>query len=201
MQTNAKEHRGMNNENQLFHDIKKGKRKSFELLFKSYYAPLCVFARRYIDDPDECEELVQSFFLKLWENRKTINITGSLPSYLFSSVRNRCLNFLQHQKVKRNYRDELLHVQNEDEFNDFPEIDLMQKIEKAIESLPPKRREIFILSRQHGLKYREIANQLNLSVKTVEVQMGHALKHLRSELKDYHTLLISFSIFLSKNNF
>ncbi|MDA3929259.1 MAG: RNA polymerase sigma-70 factor [Prolixibacteraceae bacterium] len=184
----------MENEKNLFNQIQKGDQQSFELLFKTYYAPLCLFAHKYIYDQDECEEVVQAFFLKLWESRKTINITTSVKSYLYSSVRNRCLNYIKHLKIKQEYQSEMVNspAKNNFDSNTFLEIDLIEKINQCIDSLPPRRKEIFILSREHGLKYREIAEQLGLSIKTVEAQMGQALKDLREQLKDYKQLLISF---------
>lgn len=184
----------MENDKQLFQQIKKGDKKSFEKLFKTYYAPLCLFARQYILDPDDSEEAVQSFFLKLWDDRKKIAITTSVKSYLFGSVKNRCLNYIKHQKIKQAHQSEVIKSAKIDSNSSsfLLEVDLMKKIEASINSLPPKRREIFILSKEHGLKYREIAEKLGISIKTVETQMGHALKDLREQLKDYKQLLISF---------
>lgn len=184
----------MENDKHLFQQIKKGDKKSFEKLFKTYYAPLCLFARQYILDPDDSEEAVQSFFLKLWDDRKKIAITTSVKSYLFGSVKNRCLNYIKHQKIKQAHQSEVIKsAKIESNSSSFLlEVDLMKKIEASINSLPPKRREIFILSKEHGLKYREIAEKLGISIKTVETQMGHALKDLREQLKDYKQLLISF---------
>lgn len=184
----------MENDKHLFQQIKKGDKKSFEKLFKTYYAPLCLFARQYIKDPDDSEEAVQSFFLKLWDDRKKIAITTSVKSYLFGSVKNRCLNYIKHQKIKQAHQSEVIKSAKIDSNSSsfLLEVDLMKKIEASINSLPPKRREIFILSKEHGLKYREIAEKLGISIKTVETQMGHALKDLREQLKDYKQLLISF---------
>ena len=184
----------MENDNKLFQEIKQGNRQSFERLFRSYYAPLCLFAHRFIDDPDDCEEVIQSFFLKIWEKRKGIDINTSVKSYLFGSVRNRCLNYIKHQKIKQQYQSNVVQSTSNDDYssNAFLEIDLIEKINQCIAALPERRREIFILSREQGLKYREIADNLGISIKTVETQMGHALKELREKLKDYQQLLISF---------
>lgn len=167
-----------------------------------YYAPLCLFAQKYLHDADESEEVVQAFFLKLWEDRSKIEITISLKSYLFGAVRNRCLNFIKHQKIKQDYETEVVNSISAENYaaNSFLEVDLLKKIEESINALPPRRREIFILSREHGLKYREIAEKMNISVKTVEAQMGQALKDLRENLKVYKQLLISFFITLEKSS-
>jgi len=187
--------------NYQFIQIKKGDKESFESLFKTYYAPLCLFARNYIPNNDDCEELVQAFFLNLWEKRKELTITSSVKNYLFSSVRNRCFNYLKHQRIKQTYQTAMLNSSEADNFDSiaFLEIDLMEKINSCIESLPPKRKEIFLLSREQGLKYREIAEQLGISIKTVEAQMGLALKDLRDQLKDYKGLLISFLVLRKKS--
>ena len=191
----------MENDKNLFLQINQGNKQGFELLFKTYYAPLTLFARSYIPDQDDCEEIVQDFFLKLWENRTRITITLSVKSYLFSSIRNRCLNYIKHQKIKQGYQLEMMNAPFDERqtANYFMEIDLIEKINNCIEALPSRRKEIFLLSREHGLKYREIADQLGISIKTVETQMGQALKELRENLKDFKHLLISFLLTLPKN--
>lgn len=184
----------MINDQELFLRIRQGDKKSFEVLFKTYYASLCHFSRSFIKDQDDCEEVVQDFFLKLWEKREELDINTSVKSYLFSAIRNRCLNYIKHSKIKLEYQLEVLKNPESDidTSNYFMEIDLVEKIDKSIAALPDRRREIFILSREQGLKYREIADQLGISIKTVETQMGQALKDLREKLKEYQNLLVSF---------
>jgi len=184
----------MINDQELFLRIRQGDKKSFEVLFKTYYASLCHFSRSFIKDQDDCEEVVQDFFLKLWEKREELDINTSVKSYLFSAIRNRCLNYIKHSKIKLEYQLEVLKNPESDidTSNYFMEIDLVEKIDKSIAALPDRRREIFILSREQGLKYREIADQLGISIKTVETQMGQALKDLREKLKEYKNLLVSF---------
>lgn len=184
----------MLNDRELFLQIKQGNKKSFEKLFMAYYASLCAFARKYIKDADECEEIVQSFFTRLWDKRDDLEINLSVKNYLFSSVRNRCINYLKHSKIKVEYQNDFLKSTDaQSDFSDaMLEIDLVEKIEKSIAELPQRRREIFVLSREKGLKYREIADELGISIKTVEAQMGQALKDLRDSLKEYRQLLISF---------
>ncbi len=184
----------MDNEKVIFQQIKEGNKQSFEKLFRFYYAPLCHFSRKYITDPDECEEIVQGFFLKIWEKRSALDITVSVKNYLFSSVRNRCLNYIKHQKIRQGYKTEVLS-KNDSQLNPdnyLLEVDLQNKIREGIDSLPPRRREIFMLSREEGLKYREIADKLGISIKTVETQMGQAMKDLREKLSTYKSLLITF---------
>jgi len=184
----------MSNDHELFLQIRQGNKKSFETLFRAYYATLCAFSRKYVKDPDDCEEIVQGFFLKLWDKREELEINLSVKNYLFSSIRNRCLNHIKHEKIKQEYSTEILGnpTASIDTTNFIMEVDLVEKIERSIAALPDRRREIFTLSREQGLKYREIAEKLGISIKTVETQMGQALKDLRENLKEYQQLLVSF---------
>ena len=170
----------------------------FENLFKSHYQELCAFANKYIQDVDASEEIVQEFFVKFWENREKENVT-SQRSYLFTSIKNACLNQLKHIKVKEEYKQINQREMAESKItveDEFEATELDQKIRESIQALPEGRRAIFIMSRFEGLKYKEIAEKLKLSVKTVENQMGSALKYLKSELSDYLvTLAIIFTMF------
>lgn len=171
---------------EILQQIQAGKRGIFEQLFRSYYKALCLFAASILRSPEDGEEIVQDLFFQLWEKREQLQINTSLKSYLYRSVRNRCLNFIKHEKVKEKYRQEAVQQFSEnvrEKADDGTE--LAEKIQQAIATLPPRCREIFELSRFEGLKYREIADVLEISPKTVEVQMGKALKELRKHLKAY----------------
>uniref|UniRef100_UPI0032180E84 RNA polymerase sigma-70 factor n=1 Tax=uncultured Draconibacterium sp. TaxID=1573823 RepID=UPI0032180E84 len=186
-------------ENNLFEKIQKGDEKAFEHLFKMYYSHLCAFATNIIEDEIAAEEIVQDFFVKLWEKRNKLTIEISVKRYLFRSVKNLCFNLIKHNNVKLQHAKQITaEAENTNYHDQFVEVDLASKIEESIESLPEKRREIFRLSRQEGLKYREIAEKLKISVKTVEVQMGLALKTLRDKLKHYNTFLLFISAFRLK---
>jgi RNA polymerase sigma-70 factor (ECF subfamily) len=155
-----------------------------------------MYARQFVTDNDDCEEIVQSFFTNLWEKREKIEVNSSVKSYLFSSIKNRCINHLKHLKIKEEHQQIALHeAKNNTTPDNFLEPGLIEKIYRSIEELPDRRKEIFKLNREHGLKYREIAEKLDVSMKTVEAQMGHALRELREKLKDYKQLLIQFLIF------
>ena len=184
----------------LFKDISKSNEKSFEKLFHAYYGHLCLFASRIIQDDISAEEIVQDFFVKLWEKRQQLTIETSVKSYFFRSIKNLCLNHIQHNKTKLRYAQSVLSesLNNNTDDDSFTEIDLAEKIEESIQMLPSKRREIFRLSREDGLKYREIAEKLNISIKTVETQMGLAIKTLREKLKKYNTFFILFMHFNKK---
>ena len=184
----------LSEEPNIFESIRLDDRAAFEQVFRESYRPLTAYAFRFVSDLPTAENIVQDVFLKLWLNRHNLVITTSLVHYLFRSVKNHSLNHLDKAKVRYGYlRMKLEQEHNEEDYSAFyPEIGLLEKIEAAINALPVKRQEIFRLAREEGLKYREIANQLNLSVKTVETQMTLALKQLREALKEYHHLLLFF---------
>lgn len=171
--------------------LKEGDEYAYELVFRRYYVSLCGFATRFVQQPETAEEIVQNIFLKLWEKRVDLEIKVSLKSYLFRAVYNSCNNYLAHLKVKKKH---LLFVQN-DSFqkalfsdpilNNLTYKELDQKITAAIERLPAACQNIFKMSRFDGLKYAEIADELNISIKTVETQISRALIKLREELKEY----------------
>ncbi len=160
----------------------------FDFVFNYYYSGLCAYARRWVTDPDVAEDLVQDFFVRLWMNRSNPEITSSLKSYLFTSVKNRSINYLKHNKVKEQYGRHVLETKadhQESEGWEFTEPELTELIERGMEKLPPRCREIFILSRFEGKDNGKIAEMLGLSKRTVELQISNALKTLRTELKDY----------------
>lgn len=180
------------NEKEIFGWIKKSDEKAFESLFHQYYGLLCAYATKMLNDKDAAEELVQDFFVKLWEKRESLSVEISVNNYLYRSVKNLCINYINHNKIKQNYAwrvSENSKSQIDEEF-EFPETDLFDKIEAGINALPEKRREIFRLSRRDGLKYQQIAEKLHISVKTVETQMSLAFKSLREQLRNTFTFFI-----------
>ena len=172
--------------------LKQNDEKAFEDLFKSYYQRLCTFAHSILHDVDEAEEIVQNVFLNVWEKRAAMQINISVQSYLYSAVRNACFNKIKHGKVRQLYaqEQEAIATTNVPASHITFENDLQKQIHEAIESLPEQCRIVFKLSRFEELKYAEIAEQLNISVKTVENQMGKALKVMRLKLKGYLVILI-----------
>ena len=175
-------------------------KKEIEELFKSYFGPLCSFAQKYVKDHDSAKEIVHDVFINLWEKRDELHMKSSLKSYLFKSVHNRCLNYLRDQKKfdQNELSEENISAYGSVAYTDhLEEAELQQKINQALDFLPEKCREIFILSRFEELKYKEIAGRLNVSVKTVETQMSKALKILREKLTEYLKLII-FIILLLK---
>ncbi|WP_170111326.1 RNA polymerase sigma-70 factor [Mangrovibacterium marinum] len=169
---------------------------AFSILFHRYYSALCLFATHFLQDDEQSRELVQELFVQLWEKRRQIRVHRSVKSYLFRMVKNQLINLANHRKVEQRYAEMILSENIDVSPSQyFMEVDLHLKIEASINALPARRREIFRLSRERGLSYREIAGQLHISVKTVETQMGLALRQLRSDLKEYRHLLIGISIF------
>lgn len=181
-------------EQSIVEAIRLGDRKAFEKLFRELYKPLVAYAFRFVRDLAAAENIVQDVFLKLWQNRKSISITTSFEHYLFRSVRNHSLNQLDKSKVRAEYlRHQMENEQTPDDYSSFfPEPGLLDKIELAISALPEKRQEIFRLAREEGLKYREIADRLKISIKTVEAQMTLALKQLRGSLKEFNHFVLIF---------
>lgn len=172
-----------------------GDQTAFELLFRFYYPRLVTFVSQIILDRDEAEEIVQDFFVKLWTSRKSIHQATSIKSYFFVSVKNRAFNYLKKEQIKEKTLCTLKElIENDFLFQPdlFVESELQQQIAKAMEKLPARTREVFMMSRFKGISNDEIATQLELSKRTVETQISNALKILRNELKEYKFLFLFF---------
>ncbi len=181
------------------YQIKQGNESVFEKIFRQYYARLCGYAMKFISDKEQAEEIVQELFYNLWEKREKVDIVQSMEAYLFRSVRNASLNYLKHQKIRDQYakkHNDSQPFRGASVHETLEFLELQERIDEAIELLPPERKKIFKLSRMEGYKYKEIAVRLNISVKTVEVQMSKALEFLRSHLSDYLVILILMAIHL-----
>ncbi len=161
-------------------------RGAFEMIFNENYSLLCAYASRFVNEDEQAEEIVQEVFVKFWEKCDTIDPDSSIKSYLYRSVHNTCLNYIKHQKVKDAYKDYAInYLPSTTEYEEAREEqqELIKLIYDEIENLPPRCSEIFKLSRFEGLKYQEIAEHLDISIKTVEVQMGKALRVLRDKFR------------------
>lgn len=160
---------------------------AFEEAFKSHFKGLHAYAYTIIKDDIMAEEMVQNVFYKLWKNRDTTQINQSLAAYLYRSVYHECLNYLKHVKVKAAYQAHAAKTmeQTENATDRVRMKELEQKLDTALRELPEQCRTIFQMSRFEELKYMEIATKLGISVKTVENQMGKALKLLRLKLVDF----------------
>jgi len=180
-------------EKDLIARLRAGDQTAFELLFHFYYPGLVLFSAQFTADRSEAEEIVQDFFVKFWQKHQQISLTDSLKAYFFLSVKNGSLNFLKHKKVEEKYIQKMMTLADNHLAYDpdlYVDSEIQAKLKNAIELLPEKCREIFVMSRIKGLKNEEIADQLSLSKRTVETQISKALKVLRLELKDYVGILI-----------
>jgi RNA polymerase sigma-70 factor (family 1) len=170
-----------------------GDTKAYEILFKCYYRKLTLFANRFINDLNAAEEITGEVFVVLWEKREQLNHTVCISSYLYKTTQNKCLNYLKHQKIENLYltymlKNNLLDTCAADYESSYNDKELALQIKTAIDSLPEKCRQVFIMSRYDDMKYRDIALSLNISAKTVERHMSIALERLRKVLKyvSYH---------------
>lgn len=165
----------------------------YDRIYLTFYPRMIRFAKEYVIFDEDAENIVQDVFLFLWEKRKTLKIDINLTSYLFKLVKNHCIDFLRHKSIVNEYVQEYemkLSALEQLDYAFSSEKDIEKIINDAINQLPNRCREIFIKSRIKGEKYQEIAEELNLSVNTIEKQISIALKKLRIELKDYLPLLI-----------
>lgn len=178
---------------------------TFEDIYIKYYPKLVRFSREYVLQAADAENIVQDCFVYLWEQKDKISSISNLNAFLFRLVKNKCVDFLRHKIMaedkKENMQNILLQeyqfkLQSIESFdnNSLSDMEIEQIIEKAINSLPDKCRDIFILSKIEGLKYEEIAERMNLSPNTVRNQVSIGLKKMKSELKDYLPLFIFFFI-------
>lgn len=176
-----------------------GDKAAFEKLFRAYYKRLHGFAYSYVNQRETAEDVVQSVFLKIWDQRENWNPPGTVKQYLFVAVRNEVLNKIRHQQVVSDARDEIAHVFKKSGSQSLPEEDpdveeLRRKIQDGIDNLPVRCRQIFLLNRRGGLTYAEIAEYLDLSINTVTTQMGRALQSLRNHLSDYLSFFVAAEI-------
>ncbi|HEY9196643.1 MAG TPA: RNA polymerase sigma-70 factor [Mucilaginibacter sp.] len=182
------------NSEQVIPLLLSGDEATFEKVYKHFIRPLHVYAISILRDEDTAKGMVQNVFMRLWERKERLNISGSIKAYLYGAVYNECLNNLRHQKVKINHQQYVVHMTKDkvDEGTGMELLDLKEKLQQALNDLPEKCRTVFQLSRFEDLKYQEIADELGISIKTVENQMGKALKTLRLKLVDYLPLFIWF---------
>ena len=171
-------------------------REEFNSLFERLYSPLCNYAFAIIKDHDDAEDIVQSIFVDFWNKEDKSGIEVKIDNYLIRAVKFKCIDYQRKVAVKRKHEAETVHTTNifeEETEEENPQLKDMLNI--AISQLPEKTREVFIMSKLDGLSYKEIAEHMNISPKTVENQMGRAFKHLREMLKDYKNVVLSILFF------
>lgn len=167
--------------------IRKGDVDQFESLFRSSYAALVRYAKTIIKDQDTAEEIVQDLFFRLWKDKERIKIKSSLNGYLFRSVHNKCLHYIDHNRIVEQHAEEMSSRMSEKQETPSDIInykELQAKIATVLERLPERCSTIFCMSRFEGLKYSEIAEKLSVSIKTVESNMSRALKEFRKALTE-----------------
>ncbi|VAW17976.1 RNA polymerase ECF-type sigma factor [hydrothermal vent metagenome] len=172
----------------LIQGLKTKNKIVFDFVFHYYYSGLCAYAEKIVGDANASEDIVQDLFFTLWIKHNQIDITSSLKNYLFTSVKNRSLDYLKKEKKKTQHSNSTNHLQNHSENLStfwFAESELETLIDESLNKLPPRCREIFKLSRFEGLKNQEIAEKLGISKRTVELQISNALKRLREDLRPY----------------
>ena len=169
--------------------IQGGDIREFERLFTRYYEPLCRHANKILRDMDAAEDIVQEFFYNFWKNRQSFSIRLSLNAYLYQSIRNNSFHYLEHLAIRQTYAEKVLNDNHElipAEIQDNVEMkELNNAIHATLTQMPERCSRIFRMNRFEGKKYREIAEILSISVKTVEADMGKALQLFRKSLKEY----------------
>lgn len=175
----------------LFQRIAHGDKNAFDELFLFYYTDLCRFALVFIRDKDSSEEMVQRVFVRIWEHRTRLSQPDNIKSYLFKSVYFECLKCLRSQSVrKKHYENSYFRFINDStDSHDDDSAQIMPYLNAAIEKLPGRCRQIFILNKLEGMRQKEIAELLDISVKTVETQIAIAIVKLRTELQPILHLL------------
>lgn len=168
-------------DNQWVADLNKGDKTAFEAIYKFYYSQLYHFLIRYLHSDSVIEDIIQQVFFNIWQNRENLEPRGTLKSYLYTAVRNQAFKYLeQEKKVDRNQREIIdtyqINDKNPELHFEFEELE--KAYHEAVEKLPEKRRHIFLMHRQNNLTYQEIADVLEISIKTVETQMSRSLKFL-----------------------
>ncbi len=172
--------------------LREGDKAAFEAVYHEFFGVLYSLSSQYLFKPEDAEEMVQEAFLKLWEVRSRLNENSNIKNFLYTITKNNCLNFIRNEQIAsshlKRYFDELQYNYEalyllEDDYSRVEELKL--KIDEAIDSLPLKWKNIFRMSREEELRYKDISKRLGISEKTVEASITKALKKLREELKEY----------------
>jgi RNA polymerase sigma-70 factor, ECF subfamily len=193
-----------NLEKRILKELKYGSKKAFEYVFKTYYDPLCRYAEEILKDRNQSEDVVETLFIIIWEERKKLDIHTSFRSYLYRSTYNACLNIIRKRKSESKYRD---FFRNHSDFSkshdygssSYPLSEIIEKemeggIAKVIDALPPQCKKIFLMSRVDDLSHQEIADKLDISVNTVKSQIMSALKKIQVAMKD---LMFVFAVLIN----
>lgn len=172
----------------LINHIKLGNPKAFELLFLKYHKKLYYFCFKTLKNKEESEGLVQNIFMEIWANRERIDINRSFYGYLFKIAKNKIYNHLRKSINEQVYKEYIIHRNEGSEYRTEIDIDyneISNILEEIIGKLPPRRKQIFSLSRNEGLTYKEIGKKLNISENTVDTQIRNALDFIREKIKEF----------------
>ena len=182
----------------ILQNLNKGKESALKEIYRLFFHALCAFGTRFVKNDAVVADIVQEVFIRFWQLRKNLKITDSVPGYLCKAVDHRCHNYLEHLKVKHRYEEsqkweEVMEEVSEDE----EELNIMrERLKMFVDSLPEKCREIFILACIEGLKYKQVAEKLDVSVNTVKTQLKSAYSKLRAEFNENDLEIIVLLIFL-----
>jgi len=176
------------NDQEMLEPIRQVESPEFEKLFRKYYSELCSYLRIFIKDKDDIEEIVQEVFLNIWEQRCDFYSKENIRAYLYKAVKNRAINYHKHLAVRLKTVEDIkllfMHKYDDVEKN-FDGEELLQVLDKAVQTLPKRCKEVFVLTKINELSYKETAEIMGISIKTVEIQLSIAVKKLRKLLKPY----------------
>lgn len=180
--------------NEIFASVKEGNQRAFELLFRTFYGSLCDYAFMILGEQEGAEDVVQDLFTYIWTNRSRITVQESVKSYLFTSVRFRALNVLKHQVMERKHGATLAEFVEDLMRSGYSEEEMerVEKIKQVLETLPPQCRTVFTLNCLEGKKYKEIADELGISVNTVKSHVMKAYRDIRARVGEVGSPILVF---------
>lgn len=177
--------------------IRRGEHSAFSSLFTLFYRDLVLFAGRYISSKELCEDIVQSVFLRLWDDHDNIVVISSLKAFLIQSVKNSCLDQIRHNSVVYRHQDYVKKENLPEDMNTYEYVlysELSEHLQRALDKVPSECREAFEMNRFRGMNYKTIADKCHVSERTIEVRIGKTLQILRRLLKDFYILIIMLSL-------
>jgi RNA polymerase sigma-70 factor, ECF subfamily len=181
-------------DSELISGLQTGQKDKFDQIYKQYWAELYAFARKRVNSQEDAKDILQDLFVVIWTKRESLNITTSIKSYLYTALRHRIINYYNSKSTEAEYFDILSKIEHFNDSTDekVTENEIITIIDKSLDKMPSKMREIFELSRYKGLSAKEIASQLQLSEQTVRNQISNALKYLKIGLIDFIPSIIFF---------
>lgn len=184
--------------------LRRGEKKAYENIYNKFFGMLYHFCLQYMDDEMVAEEIVQDSFMKLWEIRSTLTDQFNINNFLYTITKNNCLNQIRNKNIALRHQKNIMYLEMQFNYDTLERLgdyiqfeELRNNLENAIKNLPDSIRETFILSRYESLRYNEIAQKQNISIKTVEARISKALRILRTELKDYLHIIYLITTLLS----